>query len=111
GVGVVVFGAAGAGDLLDEVLRGDRSGGAAVFVDDERDRHAVRTHPFHDGVAVEAGRHGGYAAGEGADGGGAARRAGHGERVLDVHDAERGVEVAVDDREAGVAGEIGRAHV
>lgn len=104
GLGFVVLVADVADDLLDQVLHGDDAGGTAVLVDDERDLHAVGADPFHDRVTVEGGRHDGHLPGEGAQLGVGAAPGGHGERVLDVHDADGGVEIAVDDGEAGVAG-------
>ncbi len=96
-----------ADDFFDEILHGDQAGGAAVFVDDQRDLHAVGADPFHHGVPVETGGHVRNPAGQGVDRRGGPCGGRDGERVFDVDDTEGVVEVAVDHREPGVAGAVG----
>ncbi len=106
--GVVVFVAHVADDLLDEVLEGDHARGAAVFVDDHGGLDAVargsgsspRRRPGVRG-------HGRHRHRQPRQRGGGAALDGHLEDLLDVHHADGLVQVAVDDREARVAGADG----
>ena len=106
GVGLVVLVADIADDLLDHVLDRHHARGAAVFVDDQRGLQPVGPNLRHHVVAVQ--RRGTLATGNARP---ASRVSGrvavwHLENLFDVHDADRLVEVALHDREAGVAGPI-----
>ena len=96
-----------ADDLLEDVLEGDDPGDAAVLVDDHGELQAGAAQGGHERVAVEGLRDGGHGPDALAQRGGGAGRRGHGEGLLDVDDAEDGVEVVGADGEAGDAGAAG----
>src|SRR4051794_24059522 len=103
GGGVVVLVADVADDLLDQVLDRDHARGTAVFVDDQRGLQPVRPDLRHHRVAVEGGRHRGHQVHQGGQLGVRAVGPRYLEDLFDVDDADGLVEVALDDRESGVA--------
>src|SRR5699024_10342356 len=101
---IVVFIPDLADDFLDDVLDGDDAGGTAVLVRDEDQLRTGGTHALQDGLPAQAFRNGGDGAGEAFDGGRRQSLRLQRDRVLDVDDADRVVQIATGNGETGVAG-------
>src|SRR5699024_589691 len=79
-------------------------GGTAVLVRDEDQLRTGGTHALQDGLPAQAFRNGGDGAGEAFDGGRRQSLRLQRDRVLDVDDADRVVQIATGNGETGVAG-------
>src|SRR5699024_9960828 len=93
-----------ANDFLDDVLDGDDAGGADVLVRDKNQLRIGGTNALQDGLPTQAFEDGGDGAGEAFDDGRRQPLWLQRHRVLDVDDADRVVQIAAGDGEAGVAG-------
>jgi len=101
---VVVFIVDVAEDFFDDILNSDEAGGAAVFVLDQDDLGASGADSIEDSVTIEGFGDGADGVGDAAQGGGGALMGGDSEGVFVMDDTDGVVKVAVDDREAGIAG-------